>query len=210
MIADVQIDKAFWGFAVATAAHIHNRIPSRSDGDISPLQHRTGNPPSIGYLHVFGSVTYTLIPAEKRRKLDPKSAKCILLGYDEEAGSKVYLVYDQGSKQIFCSSDVIIDKARRKLSAKVLQKKMRWKYSHRRLEKRESPKEPRRILPNKIVTLQLGMNQTSKGLVAILLLLDLYIMMMSLEGEWLVFEDRGGPNAREILRSTPTRKLLVL
>jgi len=62
---------------------------------------------------VFGSVTYTLIPAEKRRKLDPKSAKCILLGYDEDAGSKVYRVYDQGSKWIVCPSDVIIDEARR-------------------------------------------------------------------------------------------------
>jgi len=62
---------------------------------------------------VFGSVTYTLIPAEKRRKLNPKSAKCILLGYNEEAGSKVYRVYDQGSKGIFCSSDVIIDKTSR-------------------------------------------------------------------------------------------------
>ena len=113
MIADGQIDKAFWGFAVATAAHIHNRIPSRSYGDISPLQHWTGKPPSIGYLRVFGSVTYTLIPAEKGRKLDPKSAKCTLLGYDEEAESNVYRVYDQGSNRIFCPSDVIINEGRR-------------------------------------------------------------------------------------------------
>ena len=62
---------------------------------------------------MFGSVTYTLIPAERRRKLDPKSAKCILIRYDEEAGCKVYRVYDQGSKWIFCSSDVIIDEASR-------------------------------------------------------------------------------------------------
>jgi len=72
MIADAQMDKAFCCFAVATAPQIRNPIPSKSYEDISPLQYFTGKPPSIGYLLMFRSVTYTLIPTEKRRKLDLK------------------------------------------------------------------------------------------------------------------------------------------
>jgi len=87
MLHEAGLDKQFWGFAVATAAHIHNRLPSRFHQDGSPLEHWTGKEPTIGYLRIFGSVTYTHIPKEKRGKLDSKSVRCILLGYDE-AGSR--------------------------------------------------------------------------------------------------------------------------
>ena len=109
MMADASLEKSFWGFAVATAAHIHNRLPSRSPQNESPLEFWTAKPPSIGHLRTFGSATYTLIAPEKRKKLDPRSQKCILLGYDEEAGTKVYRVYDPATKRIFSSRDVIID-----------------------------------------------------------------------------------------------------
>ena len=90
MVADAQLDTSFWGFAVPTAAHIHDRLPSRAHVDLSPLEHWTERVPSIGHLRVFGSVAHTLVPAEKRSKLDPRSVKSILVGDDEDAGSKVY------------------------------------------------------------------------------------------------------------------------
>jgi len=63
---------------------------------------------------------------------------------------------------------------------------------------------------NKIVMLQLGINQTSKGLVAVLLSLGLHILMMSLRGESLVFQNQGALNDKEILLSIATYKFLVL
>jgi len=63
---------------------------------------------------------------------------------------------------------------------------------------------------NKIVMLQLGINQTSKGLVVVLLSLGLHILMMSLRGESLVFQDQGALNDREILLSIAIYKFLVL
>jgi len=109
MVADAQLDKSFWGFAVATAAHIHNRLPSRAHGDLSPLEHWTGRVPSIGHLRVFGSVAHTLVPGAKRSKLDPRSVKCILVGYDQDAGSNVYRIYNPTTKRIVSSRDVILD-----------------------------------------------------------------------------------------------------
>ena len=66
ILEDSQIGKEFWGYAVLTAPHIHNRLPSRSHNDKSPLEYWTGKLPKIGHLRVFGSTTWVHIPTEKR------------------------------------------------------------------------------------------------------------------------------------------------
>jgi len=111
MIEDSQLTKPFWGYAVTTAAHIQNRLPSRSHEDKSPLEHWTGETPSIGHLRVFGSVTYMHIPGETRKKLDPQSRKCILVGYDESSSRTAYRVYNPEQKRTISSRDVIIDES---------------------------------------------------------------------------------------------------
>jgi len=111
LLLDSQISFEFWGHAVLTAAHVHNRLPSRSHNNTSPIAFWTGKEPSIGHLPVFGSTAWLHIPKEKRRKLAAKSLKGILVGYKEEAGSKVYRVYDPQSKRVLLSRDVIIDEA---------------------------------------------------------------------------------------------------
>lgn len=82
ILEDAKLDKGFWGYAVLTAAHIHNRLPSRSHDNLTPLEHWTGNAPGIGHLRVFGSTAWAHIPKETRQKLDPKSVKCVLVGYE--------------------------------------------------------------------------------------------------------------------------------
>ena len=109
MLEDAKLDQQFWGFAVATAAHIHNRLPSRSHNDKSTLEPWSGEIPTLDYLRVFGSVAYTLVPTERTRKLDSRSTKCILVGYDENAGRKTYRVYNPVLKRTSSSRDVIID-----------------------------------------------------------------------------------------------------
>jgi len=89
ILEDSKLGKEFWGQAVLTAAHVHNHIPSRSQNNMAPLKYWNGKPPGIGHLRIFGSTTWVHIPKEKRQKIDPKSIKCILIGYEENAGSKV-------------------------------------------------------------------------------------------------------------------------
>ena len=89
ILEEAKLGKEFWGQAVLTSAHIHNHLPSRSHKDMAPLEYWTGKPPGVGHLRVFGSTTWVHIPKEKRQKLDPKSVKCILVGYEESAGSRV-------------------------------------------------------------------------------------------------------------------------
>jgi len=113
ILQDSKLSNAFWGEAVLTSAHIHNRLPSHTCKDSSPIAYWTGQEPGLGHLRIFGSTAWVHIPKEQRRKLDPKSKKCIFVGYDEDAGSKVYRVYDPVHKRIIRSRDVIIEESPR-------------------------------------------------------------------------------------------------
>jgi len=111
ILEDLHLGKEFGGYAVLTAAHIHNRLPSRtgSHSNISPLEHWTSKQPEIGQLRVFGCTTWVHVPGEKRQKLDPKSVRCLLVGYEEDAGTQVYRLYNPENSKILVSRDVIID-----------------------------------------------------------------------------------------------------
>ena len=42
-----------------------------------------GKKPNLAHLRVFGSVAYVHVLKEKRRKLDAKAEKCILVGHSD-------------------------------------------------------------------------------------------------------------------------------
>jgi len=113
ILQDSRLGNTFWGHAVLTAAHIHNRIPSHSRNDKSPMEFWIGKVPAIGHLRIFGSTVWVHVPKERRRKLDAKSVECILIGYEEDSGSKVYRLWDAARKTILLSRDVIIDECHR-------------------------------------------------------------------------------------------------
>jgi len=155
LLEDAKISKEFWGHAVLTAAHIHNRLPSTSQRGISPIEHWTGKAPSIRHLRIWGSTTWVHIPKERRRKLDPKSVKGILVGYEEDAGTKVYRVYDPESKRLVLSGDVIIDEVRKPIEETIAERQktgIQWE-SELPLEKHTSQeRSPDRFHPLESIT----------------------------------------------------------
>ena len=54
---------------------------------------------------MFGCTAYVHVPAEKRRKLDVKSIKCIFIGYPD--GSKGYKFYCPEQRKMLRSRDVV-------------------------------------------------------------------------------------------------------
>ena len=88
LLQDLQITHPLWGHAVLTATHIHNRLPSWSHNNTSPIEFWTRHALTIGHFRVFGSMAWVHVPKERWRKLDPKSIEGILVGYEEEAGTK--------------------------------------------------------------------------------------------------------------------------
>ena len=62
---------------------------------------------NIGHLPVFGCVAYAYVPDRERQKLDKKARKLRFVGYCKT--SKGYRLYDEDTRRIFKSRDVIFN-----------------------------------------------------------------------------------------------------
>ena len=93
MLSHVGLPEHFWTKAVTTAVHIINRLPC-SGIDFQVVEEIwIGKPPSYAHLRVFGCEAFCHVPKDKHNKLDPKSVKCIFLGYGD-AGEMGYRLWD--------------------------------------------------------------------------------------------------------------------
>jgi hypothetical protein len=90
---------------VRRAVYIQNRIGDK----VSAHERYFGTKPNLRHLRVFGSIVYVHIPKEKRKKLDAKAEKCILVGYSDE--QKGYKCYNPQTKQACVSRDVVFDES---------------------------------------------------------------------------------------------------
>ena len=79
----------------------------------TPQEAYSGKKPSVAHLEVFGSECFMHIPDEERTKLEPKSRKCIFLGYDME--SKAYWLYDPKARKVRLSWDVVFQEKPRQM-----------------------------------------------------------------------------------------------
>ena len=100
-----------WAEAVSTAAYIRNRIPTRGRTDVTPFEQWFGTKPNISHLRVFGSDVFVKVPEAKRRKLDAKSRKTILVGYDWSTTKQVR-VYDRDRRRVDVVGDYSIEEDR--------------------------------------------------------------------------------------------------
>ena len=97
--------KSFWAEAVKTANYVINRSPSTAIGLKTPMEIWNGKPPDYSSLHVFGCTVYAMYNSQERTKLDPKSRKCIFLGYADNV--KGYRLWDPTAHKLVVSRDVV-------------------------------------------------------------------------------------------------------
>ena len=90
--------------------HIINMSPSRPLGLQIPQELWTDSKPNYDKLRIFGCESYALTPKDDRWKLEPRSRKCVLLGYgwDGEIG---YRVWDPEHRQIVWILDVVFNES---------------------------------------------------------------------------------------------------
>ena len=83
----------------------------------------TGKPADYSRLHMFGSLVYVIHNTQETIKLDPKSRKCIFLGY--AYGVKGYRLWDSIAHKVIISRDVIFteNKVQKKKKMIALQKR---------------------------------------------------------------------------------------
>jgi hypothetical protein len=62
MLIDAKLPESYWYNVLEYAALLHNVVPTRALGDITPEEAWSGNKPDISRLRVFGSCTFVHIP----------------------------------------------------------------------------------------------------------------------------------------------------
>ena len=101
------LPKSFWAEAVSMACYLINRSPRASLGGKVAEEVWTGNAVDFDHLRIFGCPAYVHVPGDERSKLDPKSKKCIFLGYKK--GVKGYKFWDPIAKKVVISRDAVFD-----------------------------------------------------------------------------------------------------
>jgi hypothetical protein len=79
-------------------------------GRKTPEEAFTGSRPNVEHLRIFGCLTFSHVPSEKRTKLDPTTEKGILVGYSEV--SKAYRTYISTLRRVVVRKDVIFEEDR--------------------------------------------------------------------------------------------------
>lgn len=105
--AHVEFPKVLWAEMVNTATYILNRTGVSPVDMKSPHELWFEKNPAIKHLRVIGTTCYAHVPDQKRRKLDKKSVKCVLIGYD---GDDCYRVWHEDTKAVMRSRDVKFEK----------------------------------------------------------------------------------------------------
>ncbi|CAN1141771.1 Retrovirus-related Pol polyprotein from transposon TNT 1-94 [Linum perenne] len=110
LMFSTNVPKYFWGDAVLTAAYLINRLPSKVLNFQTPLQlFQTSFPQnrliSNLPLRMFGCTVFVLTPSQFRTKLEPRSQKCVFLGY--APNQKGYKCFHPLTRRYFTSLDVV-------------------------------------------------------------------------------------------------------
>ena len=81
MMSLTDLPLSFWGYALETAAFTLNRAPSKSV-ETTPYELWFGKKPKLSFLKVWGCDAY--VKKLQPDKLEPKSEKCVFIGYPKE------------------------------------------------------------------------------------------------------------------------------
>lgn len=97
--------QGFWAKAVNTASYLDGLTPSSRLKGVNPDEAWSGAKKSIACLQTFGCATYAFVDKKYCNKIDSKTHKCQLLGY--EPG--VYRLWDPVGHKMIRHHNVVFD-----------------------------------------------------------------------------------------------------
>ena len=100
MMSLTDLPLLFWGYALETAAFTLNRAPSKSV-ETTPYELWFGRKPKLSFLKVWGCDAY--VKKLQPDKLEPKSEKCVFIGYPKETVG--YTFYHRSEGKIFVAKN---------------------------------------------------------------------------------------------------------
>ena len=93
MMSLTDLPLSFWGYALETAAFTLNRAPSKSV-ETTPFELWFGKKPKLPFLKVWGCDAY--VKKLQPEKLEPKSEKCVFIGYPKETIGYTFYLRSEG------------------------------------------------------------------------------------------------------------------
>ena len=83
MLLDHTLPFFLWAEAYSTVVYLQNRSHHHALGNKTPEEMFTGKKPEVSHFCIFGCLTFSHVPFEKRTKLEPTTERGIFVGYDE-------------------------------------------------------------------------------------------------------------------------------
>ena len=93
MMSLTNLPLSFWGHALETVAFTLNRAPSKSV-ETTPYELWFGKKRKLSFLKVWGCDAY--VKKLQPEKLEPKSEKCVFIGYPKETIGYTFYLRSEG------------------------------------------------------------------------------------------------------------------
>ncbi|KAM1354495.1 hypothetical protein PS2_028626 [Malus domestica] len=107
LLQQAKLPPSFWSFACQTSVYLINRMPTQTLHHKSPFEVLFGYVPEVNHLRIFGCSCYPLLRPFNSTKLQPRTSKCVFLGYASKY--KGFICYDVSRKKVFISRHVLFD-----------------------------------------------------------------------------------------------------
>ena len=103
MLYESGMPPSFWGEALPSFIHVHNRLLTTALPKSTPPKAFLGSKPDLSMLRVWGCTAYVLIQKDKRPlgSLGSHMEKCIFIGYPQ--GYKAWKFYNPETKKVIIS-----------------------------------------------------------------------------------------------------------
>ena len=77
MLHDQSLPFFLWAEACSTTVYLQNRSPHRAVGNKTPEESFSGKKPEVSHFRIFGYLTFSHVPSEKRTKFEPTTERHI-------------------------------------------------------------------------------------------------------------------------------------
>uniref|UniRef100_A0A2N9FJA4 Integrase catalytic domain-containing protein n=1 Tax=Fagus sylvatica TaxID=28930 RepID=A0A2N9FJA4_FAGSY len=109
LLSQSTLPMSYWSYAISTAAHLINKLPTPNLSNKSPWETLYHTLPDFTYLKTFGCQCFPLLTPYTAHKLYPKTAPCIFLGYPTH--SKGYYCLDPTTLRLYVSRHVLFNES---------------------------------------------------------------------------------------------------
>lgn len=92
------LPKCFWSYAVCHSVFLINRLPTPVLNHQTPYAMLHGDSPTFLDLKVFSCLSYATTLTQNQKQLDPRSRKCLFLGY--KPATEGYILLDLHTRHI--------------------------------------------------------------------------------------------------------------